>query len=192
MARQTLWITLPSALHVQVDAARSLQHYTRRERNVEQEAQGIKVASNITCILLPSHCQQWGPTSWYPPHQQNSTHSSSLQGGGTYVQGFKWQERVPEFYQSDMLAWGAFTVSRTSLSNFLISSLTICKGKSSGSTTNMCHERHTSWGFLEFQEFWHIPGSFPWKPARGGFLCHALAVALPNQIQRMWKNVFCN
>ena len=140
MANQTLWITLPSALHVQVDAARSLQHYTRRERNVEQEAQGIKVASNITCILLPSRCQQWGPTSWYPPHQQNSTHSSSLQGGGTYVQGFKWQERVPEFYQSDMLAWGAFTVSRTSLSNFLISSLTICKGQELRK-----HNKYVSW-----------------------------------------------
>ena len=38
----------------------------------------------------------------------------------------------------------------------------------------------------------HLPGSFPWKPARGGFLCHALAAALPNQIQRMWENEFCN
>ena len=38
----------------------------------------------------------------------------------------------------------------------------------------------------------HLPGSFPWKPARGGFLCHALAAALPNHIQGMWENEFCN
>ena len=175
-----------------MDEAQNLQHYTRRERNVEQEAQGIKVASNITCILLPSHCQQWGPTSWYPPHQQNSTHSSSLQGGGTYVQGLHGEREgarvLPVWYVGMRRLHG--------ISNFFVELLNLLSDYLQRPRAQEAQQIFVMRGrypevSLSFRNS-HLPGSFPWKPARGGFLCHALAVALPNQIQRMWKNVFCN